>query len=277
MIRKSKKNYLNNKDMLAEIHKSKVSYCEFMDNKYSMYDVIVVDKDECSTLATMEQGKLNRAKRLTTQLIEKELDSSKTLKEAKLKAGKILPEDIKDEEVVIRLLTYDHIPLDPTRKRKPRTEADLHVKLNFVPFIHYIMNEGVLTEVGRSHAKSGKFSLTHGSITDKLARMFILLVNKYSQRSNWRGYTYLDEMKGQSLLQLTSMGLQFNEFKSDNPFAYYTSSINNSFTKVLNTEKRNQDIRDNILMQNGQTPSFSKQLEYENDFRKLVSEAEKED
>ena len=36
-----KVNYLNNKDMLKEIHKSKNSFCEFVDKKYSDYDVIV--------------------------------------------------------------------------------------------------------------------------------------------------------------------------------------------------------------------------------------------
>ena len=54
--------------------------------------------------------------------------------------------------------------------------------------------------------------------------MYIKLVERYSQRSNWRGYTYIDEMRGQALLQLTQIGLQFNEAKSDNPFAYYNGS-----------------------------------------------------
>ena len=35
------------------------------------------------------------------------------------------------------------------------------------------------------------------------------------------------------------IGLQFNEAKSDNPFAYYTTAaVNNSFTRVLNIEKK---------------------------------------
>ena len=62
-------------------------------------------------------------------------------------------------------------------------------------------------------------------------------------------------MRGQAILQLTMIGLQFNELKSQNPFAYFTTVINNSFTRVLNLEKRNQNIRDDLLEEEGLDPS----------------------
>ena len=111
--------------------------------------------------------------------------------------------------------------------------------------------------------KNKEFDVQAGKITAKLANMYIKLVERYSQRSNWRGYTYIDEMRGQALLQLTQIGLQFNEAKSDNPFAYYTAAVNNSFTRVLNTEKKNQGIRDDLLEKSGQMPSWTRQLEHE--------------
>ena len=82
-------------------------------------------------------------------------------------------------------------------------------------------------------------------------------------RSNWRGYTYVDEMRSHALLQLSQIGLQFNELKSQNPFAYYTAAVTNSFTRVLNLEKRNQNIRDDLLQENGQMPSWTRQIEHE--------------
>jgi hypothetical protein len=90
-----------------------------------------------------------------------------------------------------------------------------------------------------------------------------MLAERYAQRSNWRGYTYVDEMKGQAILQLSQIGLQFDESKSENPFAYYTAAVTNSFTRVLNIEKRNQNIRDDMLEQNGLTPSFTRQNQQE--------------
>ena len=116
-------------------------------------------------------------------------------------------------------------------------------------------------EVGKSHhAGHNQFSLDHGTITPKLANMFIKLCQRYGTRSNWRGYTYNDEMQGQALLQLSQIGLQFDESKSQNPFAYYTATITNSFTRVLNSEKKNQNLRDDLLEQAGAMPSLTRQM-----------------
>jgi hypothetical protein len=126
--------------------------------------------------------------------------------------------------------------------------------------------EGTPVCVGKSHWKGGvekgKFSKDHGTMTAKLAHMFIKLCERYATRSNWRGYTYNDEMRSQALLQLSQIGLQFDEAKSQNPFAYYTAAITNSFTRVLNIEKRNQNIRDDILEMNNYNPSYTRQGEW---------------
>ena len=96
-------------------------------------------------------------------------------------------------------------------------------------------------------------------MTNNLARMFLKLCERYATRGNVRGYTYNDEMRGQAILQLTQIGLQFDESKSDNPFAYYTAAVTNSFVRIINIEKRNQNIRDDILEMNGMNPSWTRQ------------------
>ena len=92
------------------------------------------------------------------------------------------------------------------KKNKPKTEADLHAKCNFPPFKHYAVIKGEWTEVARSHWEGGKdnghFNVHHGQTNDMLAKMYIKLCERYSMRGNWRGYTYVDEMRGQALLQL---------------------------------------------------------------------------
>jgi hypothetical protein len=272
-----KVNYLNNKDMLKEIHRSKNSFCEYIDPKYGDYDVIVETQEEIFLDDVQEKGKAARAARIAARAYEAALLANPNASKAdkpRLSEFKIKPDTISVDDLVFRVLTFDHIPLAPGRKKNPKSTADSYIKLNFYPFKHFIIENGQAKEVGRSHSKNGKFNLERGSITNKLAKMFILMVNKYGQRGNWRGYTYLDEMKGQALLQLAQMGLQFDEYKSDNPFSYYTASVSNSFTRVLNLEKKGQNLRDDLLINSGASPSFSRQLAVEEEIRRLREDAQ---
>ena len=270
-------NYLSKKELLSEIHKSKNTYSEYTDPKYADYDLIVAAKNydigneaKCSSAAILPQctkpdkvakAKKTRANRLTQQKIEQYYKENGR-DAPKPKIEKVKPGDILEKDLVFRVHTFEHVLQDIGRKKTIKTVADIHERINFFPYKHFAYNKrGKLVEVGRSHWKDGKYSSDHGQITPKLAHMFVMLVNRYSQRSNWRGYTYIDEMKGQAMLQLASMGLKFNEYMSDNPFAYYTASVTNAFRRVLNTEKKNQNIRDDLLEMNGLNPSFTRQLE----------------
>ena len=149
-----------------------------------------------------------------------------------------------------------------------RQTSDHHAKVNFPPFQHYRYDKkGKLKCVGKSHwvggMSNGNFSSDHGKITNNLAMMFMKLCERYGTRANWRGYTYNDEMQSQALMQLSQIGLQFDESKSENPFAYYTAAITNSFTRILNIEKKNQSIRDDLLEMNDMMPSYTRQGENE--------------
>jgi len=285
-VRPKKINYLNNKDILKEIHKSKTTYCSFVEPEYNNYDIII-DMPE-SPLVTcfeyalkdeqIEQAKINRANRLSQELGEK-----------------ISPDTIKTTDLIFRVMTWEHIPMSqkqPRKTTKKKTAKEIfvfedededifsdledktskkdvddmvHERVNFPPFQHYKLDENnTFNCVGKSHwvggMDNGYFSKDHGQITNKLAKMYMMLCEKYSMKFNWRGYTYRDEMEASAILQLTYVGLRFNEAKSANPFAYYTAAVNNSFCRVLNTEKRSQNIRDDILEMNGLNPSFSRQM-----------------
>jgi hypothetical protein len=279
-------NYLNNKDILKEIHDSKSTYCFFSKKEYHRYDTIVdlpyepLEKcfDSILDSETIKNARETRAVRLS------------------IEQGKKIPvEDIPITDLVFRVMTWEHIPLSqkqPRKTVKKKTAKDIfefeepdpdeifadledndtknevddmvHVKVNFPPFQHFKIDENnSIYCVGKSHwindLIDGTFSKDHGKITDKLARMYIMMCEKYAMKYNWRGYTYNDEMRNSAILQLTYVGLRFNEAKSQNPFAYYTAAITNSFCRVLNTEKRNQNIRDDILEMNGLNPSWSRQ------------------
>jgi hypothetical protein len=257
-----KVNYLTNKELLSEIQKSKITYSYFIDPEFRNQDVIV-DSLDAINRDLISQTKISKAKKLHQALKVQAKESG--LKSHQIKIPEIDPDSIGDEDLVFRVMTYEHIPLEEGRVKNPKSTADNHVRLNFPPFKHYVLRDTELVEVGRSHwrdaLENGQFSQTHGKITNRLASMFMKLVERYGQRGNWRGYTYLDEMRSQALLQLSLMGLQFNEARSDNPFAYYTVTVSNAFTRVLNLEKRNQNIRDDMLIMAGVTPSITRQID----------------
>jgi hypothetical protein len=281
-------NYLNNKDILKEIHESKNSYCHFAQPDYHRYDFIVdmpqepIEKslEYAFKPGTIQQAKETRALRLSLEQGSKDAVS---------------PESIDVTDLIFRVMTWDHVPVAPKQPRKTvkkktakdifefeepdpdaifadlednttKAEVDdmVHVKVNFPPFQHYkIDSNNTFYCVGKSHwdgnLETGSFNKDHGQVTNKLARMYIMMCEKYAMKYNWRGYTYNDEMRNSAILQLTYVGLRFNEAKSANPFAYYTAAITNSFCRVLNSEKRNQNIRDDILEMNGLNPSWSRQ------------------
>jgi len=257
--------YLNNRDLLAEIHRSKCSFSSFVKPEYSQHDIILPSLDKVN-IRTIAEAKRNKAKRLGLIAFAEARNSG----DKKTKLADVTPDykTIAKTDVIIRIMTFDHIPLAPGRKKTTKTRADEHEKVNFPPFQHWKFDENdELVCVGKSHWKGsvdkGHFSKDHGRITENLGRMFIKLSERYAQRSNWRGYTYIDEMKGQAILQLSQIGLQFDESKSENPFAYYTAAVTNSFTRILNLEKKNQNIRDDLLEEAGLTPSLTRQNSHE--------------
>jgi len=279
-----KQNYLNNRDILKEIHKSKKTYCSFLTPEDGDFDIILPGIGNINKTNIAEGRKL-RAERLGRAAFDAAQAESST--KLKLDEFKVNTRDVPATDVVFRVMTFEHVPIDPTGGKKKKKEikelftndldsTDLdaqeadddkpakYTKCNFPPFFHYKVNEeGEPYLVGKSHWKgdldTGEFSKEHGAMTNKLAHMFMKLCERYATRSNWRGYTYNDEMHSQALLQLSQIGLQFDESKSQNPFAYYTAAITNSFTRVLNIEKRNQNIRDDILEMNDLTPSYTRQ------------------
>lgn len=274
-------NYLNNKDILKEIHKSKLTYCYVQDELFANQDIIINSLEEIDA-DTIAAAKKNKASKLATERYQAAIAAGgwEKNKKPKQKDFAVDPDEFCTSEIVFRVMTFDHIPDAPGRKKTTKTVADTKAKVNFPPFKHYVLSDAGINpkEVARSHwmgsLSNGQFSTTHGKITNELGRMFMKLVERYSQRGNWRGYTYVDEMRGQALVQLSQIGLQFNEAKSDNPFAYYTATVNNSFTRVLNLEKRNQTIRDDILIEQGHLPSYSRQLAHEEAVKDLRAAAE---
>lgn len=178
--------YLTNKDLLEEIHVSKKTYCEFVDPKYSNYDIITDDLNKI----TQESLDNARARKVTQETLRRKKEM--VAKGIKNPVINFTLDDVPQENIVIRLMTFDHIPINEEKAHKAKSESDRHVKCNFPPFQHYIIKEDEFHCVGKSHwqggLQNGHFNTEHGRMTNRLALMFMKLVERYGHRGNWRGY-----------------------------------------------------------------------------------------
>jgi hypothetical protein len=192
--------FINNRELLTEIHNSKKSFCYFVEPQYANFDAIV-----------------HNVKDITPEFIEAVRE-----KKSKPRGKPAIPlSELPPESIVVRVMTYEHIPLDPNRVRKSRVTDQSYARTTFPPFKHYILLPDGPKEVLRSHWKNGfengEFSADHGRINNRLAMMFMLLVDRYSRRSNFRGYCVDDQTEA-----LTQRGwLKHDEINEDDIILSY--------------------------------------------------------
>lgn len=121
------------------------------------------------------------------------------------------------------------------------------------PVVRYLNNSDMLKAVVASKAE--------GRMNPTLATMLSMLVKRYATKGNFVNYTYNDDMQSFALMMLVRTWASFDEKKWTNCFAYYTQCVKNSFIQYLNTEKKNQRLRDALIVDAGFMPSYSYQLD----------------
>lgn len=268
-IRRKKVNYLSNEELLREINRSKLTFCAFVDPKYKEYDLIVENmKAVEKSIAKAKKAHVHKINtKLVQKMFEEGIDNAEIQKRLKKEGAK--PSKIDKKDLVFRVMTREHIPMTTNKHGKEVSEI-----VNFPPFQHvaFINNKWVV--VGKSHWQgdlaTGAFKTNHGKMTNQLGMMFVELTKRYALKPNWRGYSYVDEMKQNALLNLSMVGLKFDESKSSNPFTYYTTIIYHSFIGLLTDEKKISKTRDELMQMNGYDPSFSKQVDHQVAERKRI-------
>ena len=99
----AKINYLNNRDILKEIHLSKNTYCTYRDPVLDhQYDIILptVLKINQRTVAEARRNRADRIKRETGQVVD--------------------PVKIANTDLVFRITCWEHIPMAP--KKIPKSQ-----------------------------------------------------------------------------------------------------------------------------------------------------------
>lgn len=114
---------------------------------------------------------------------------------------------------------------------------------------NYINNADLLKEL--------EISNKQGKMTNELTKMLMMLTHRFAMKGRFSNYTYNEDMQAFALLTIVKVWRGFNSQKSDNPFAYFTQTIKHAFFQYDNTERKQRDIRDEILISKGESPSFS--------------------
>ncbi len=115
---------------------------------------------------------------------------------------------------------------------------------------HYVTNAQLLAEIKACKENGNKLSST-------LARYLNMIAERYSYTRSFGSYSYREDMVSFAVVNLVANWHKFDPAKSDNPFAFYTTAVYRSFLQYLADEKKQRDIRDELLVDAGANPSFS--------------------
>ncbi len=257
---KKKNHYVTGPELATAIRNSKATYCAFLHPYTIEFDEVITDLADI-TPELIAGAKVKRANREQMRLRKEARAAGLTPKSPSWAATTRTPDDYQDSEMSFRLATSEHIPDELARNRK----GGIHYDINFPAFKHYArMDDGEIVEVCRSHwqgsISNGYFSQDHGSLTKRLGHYIKLIVDRYGTRGNVRGYSYIEDLKSEAMMQLVRKALKFDETKGINTFAYYSRVIENAFNKGFGIEKAHQVLRDTIMEENGQTASHAYQL-----------------
>jgi DNA-directed RNA polymerase specialized sigma24 family protein len=131
----------------------------------------------------------------------------------------------------------------PTVYKKPRSTTTRG---------HYVTNAQLLEAIAADKANGRVLS-------SKLAKYLHMIAERYSYSPSFAGYSFREDMVSFAVVNLCANWYKFDPAKSDNPFAFYTTAAYRSFLQYLADEKKQRDIRDNLLVEAGANPSFSYQ------------------
>jgi hypothetical protein len=121
---------------------------------------------------------------------------------------------------------------------------------------HYVTNAQLLEEFHIAKAQ--------GKLTNKMAKYLMMVAERYSYHPWFAGYSFREDMVCTAVVNLCANWHKFNPEKQEipNPFSYYTTACYRSFLSYLEAERKERDIRDELLIEAGSNPSFNYQAKH---------------
>jgi DNA-directed RNA polymerase specialized sigma subunit len=104
---------------------------------------------------------------------------------------------------------------------------------------YYVTNKDLLVEIA-SFKETGKFS-------EELGRMVLCIARGISNRANYAGYTWKEDMVAEAALTVVKYLKNFNPEKSSNAFSYISQICFNAFNNYLNKQKKHSKIKNQLF------------------------------
>ena len=119
---------------------------------------------------------------------------------------------------------------------------------------HYVDNKKFLEamvgykEKCRIAEEKGK---TKPDVTNYIGECFLKIANHLSFRPNFINYTYRDDMISDGIENCLQYMSNFNQEKSNNPFAYFTQIIYYAFIRRIQKEKKQMLVKSKLIQNAG--------------------------
>jgi hypothetical protein len=117
---------------------------------------------------------------------------------------------------------------------------------------HYVNNEEFLVEMTEYRNKYLEHQASNGALgkprlSESIALSFIKIAQNLSNKTNFRNYTYKDEMILDGIENCVAYAHNFNPEKSKNPFSYFTQIIYYAFIRRIQKENKQTDIKRSLI------------------------------
>lgn len=116
---------------------------------------------------------------------------------------------------------------------------------------HYVTNADLMAAIAADKKT--------GVLSNKLAKYLYMIAEKYSYHPSFAGYSFREDMVASAVANLCANWFKFDPEVSNQPFSFYTTAVYRSFLQYLSDEKKQRNIRDELLVEFGANPSFSYQ------------------
>lgn len=101
---------------------------------------------------------------------------------------------------------------------------------------NYLSNKEILPEI-IEYKRTGVAS-------EKFGEIILMIANRLSQKPNFIGYTWREDMVSEATLTCLRYAKNFDPSESNNPFSYLTTICYNAFRAYLNKQDIHSTIKD---------------------------------